>query len=420
MAKTILVAASTFPASATDTVPAFVKDQIIALKMLHPEDTYAVVAPHDTRSHTVTHSIHDAYDEHRFHYAWPHSFEKLAGHGILPALRANPLYYLLVPCLFIAEFFAIWRVTRRLRPDLLYAHWFTPQAVTMALVSKLTGVPFVYTTHAADVSVWHKIPGLGDWIVRTVTKRARTLTAVSRRSLSKLEQFFSPQQWQQVQTKAAIIPMGVDTEDFAATRLPKQELRKEYKLTDEKVLFFIGRLAEKKGVTYLLQAFASLRATSPSIRLIIGGDGPLRSSLEAEARNLGISEAVSFVGFLSGQDKNDYFHLADIFVMPSIITDDGDAEGMPVVLMEALASGQVCVATNESGADDILEDGRSGFLVVHKDTAALKTALHTALNLPEAEARAMRVAAQHTAAQFSWPAIAKRYWDLFIAHSNSA
>src|SRR5690242_3865100 len=99
----LLVVASTFPAGDTDPVPAFVKDQLIAFKKARPSLRISVLAPHDRRSATAGFRRWPEYDEYRFHYFWPFVAEKLAGRGIMPALRANPLNYLLIPFLFLGE-----------------------------------------------------------------------------------------------------------------------------------------------------------------------------------------------------------------------------------------------------------------------------------------------------------------------------
>ena len=127
--RAVIVVASTFPASATDPVPAFVRDQVIALATLHPELDFHVLAPHDRRSATVDRTEHAEYTEHRFHYARPRRAEQLAGRGIMPALRENKLLYLVVPFLFTGELRALKRLAREVRPAIIYAHWFTPQAV---------------------------------------------------------------------------------------------------------------------------------------------------------------------------------------------------------------------------------------------------------------------------------------------------
>lgn len=395
----VLVVASTFPASKNDSVPAFVRDQVIAMKQQNGSLQFSVLAPHDERSHTKSFVSHTHYDEYRFHYAWPTSIEKLAGRGIMPALQANPLNYLLIPALFIGEFLALYRLTRRIKPAIIYAHWFTPQAVNARLVGALTGTPFIFTTHASDVSVWHKLPFLGPLVVRSNVRKAVSFTAVSRRSMHKLAAFFSEAEWNRLKSRSKVIPMGVDLLEAAdPTHHP-----------DGNGILFVGRLAEKKGVQYLLPAFKDVLEKLPSTRLTIAGDGPWLERLKTQASELGLHETVTFPGYITGIDKQNLIDSHAVYVVPSIITDSGDAEGLPVSLMEGLAAGKICIASNESGADDILGDGKDGFLVPQRDAKSLTDALHRALTLPEDERLRMSALARETARQFSWPTIALQH-----------
>lgn len=400
--KHVLVVASTFPSKDDDPVPAFVKDQIIAFKKNNNDLKFTVLAPHDFRSKTKNYTRHKYYDEFRFHYIWPFQAEKLAGRGIMPALKANPLNYLLIPFLFIGEFMMLLDLTKSLKPDVIYAHWFTPQAVIASWVSRLTGVPFVFTTHASDVAVWNKIP-FGRLIVKNSTKKAKAITAVSGRSMKKLENFFNESEFKKLNTK--IIPMGVD--------LPKVQLS----TSEGYSILFLGRLAEKKGVKYLIDAFAGVKKENPKAKLVIAGDGPLLGDLKDQVQSLKLKD-VEFAGYVAGKDKNKYIEQANLYVVPSIIAESGDAEGLPVSLMEGLAYGKICIATNESGADDIITDEKDGFLVSQKDVDGLKKTILKAFELNKEEKSKIKKEAQKTAQQFSWDRIAKEHEEFLFEKSN--
>ncbi len=401
----VLVVASTFPASDSDSVPAFVKDQIKAMKSLDDSLEFSVLAPHDIRSNTKKFTKHNAYDEYRFHYAWPHSIEKLAGQGgIMPNLQANLLNYLLIPGLFLCEGISTYNLTRRLKPDLLYAHWFTPQAVITRVVGKLTNTPFVFTTHASDVAVWHKIPFIGKPIVRWSTRGARGFTAVSERSMDKLAEFFSNKEWRELKKRSLLVPMGVDL----ITEPSDMEVQ-------ENSIMFVGRIAEKKGIQYLLPAFKEILLDIPEATLTVAGDGPWLARLKKQAKSLGLTkQQVAFPGYTTGDAKQKLINSHLVYVVPSIIADDGDAEGLPVTLMEGLAAGKICISTNESGADNVLTDGKDGFLVPQKNAEALTAALKKALSLSDTKTKEMGKAAQETAKQFSWPVIARKHIDFLI------
>ncbi len=408
----VLVLASTFPSGPDDPVPTFVRDQIVAISRLHPELEFSVLAPHDRRSRTQNHSVHDNYTEHRFHYFWPRRAERLAGRGIMPALRENPAFYLTVPFLFLGEFSAALRIARRSRPQVIYAHWFTPQAVVASWVSRWTGIPFVFTTHASDVDVWRRVPGIGARIVNSASRRARAISAVSTRSRDKLTSFFAKSR---SSVEVAVIPMGVDIPDPSAGPALRAGARERLGLDGRRVHLFMGRLVEKKGVAYLLESLRTVEDELGEWLLVIAGDGPLAEELRALSHELGLAERVRFVGFLTGAAKEDYLRAADVFVVPSIETADGDAEGLPVALLEGLAHGLACVATNESGADGIISHGVDGFLCPQRDVQALAVSLLAVHSLDGPARDELSMRALSLAENFSWPQIARQHYDALFA-----
>jgi glycosyltransferase involved in cell wall biosynthesis len=173
-------------------------------------------------------------------------------------------------------------------------------------------------------------------------------------------------------------------------------------------LLFLGRLAEKKGVEYLLEAMALDQLRSLDVRLTIAGDGPLAPELRSRAQSLGLSDRVRFVGFVTGDTRAECVRQAAIVVVPSVVTARGDAEGMPVVLLEALAAGKLCVATDASGAADVLQGG-DALLVPQKDAAALATAIARAVRMTPEERRAMGARARATVRRYDWDTIAREH-----------
>lgn len=234
------------------------------------------------------------------------------------------------------------------------------------MVGLITGVSHVYTSHSSDVIIAKRIPLLGPLMVRVITKLSKRITVVSRRSYEKLESFFSEKSWSKVSNKVKIIPMGVDISAFSQVATAKSELKTRHGYDGKNIILFIGRLAEKKGVRYLLQAIAEYRKHDPNVLLVVAGDGPLRDDLIDQSTGLGVNNYVDFVGHTVGDKKLELFSICDVLILPSIIAADGDAEGVPVVLMEGLAAAKLCIATDVSGADDLLEHGVNGFLIRQK------------------------------------------------------
>lgn len=131
----------------------------------------------------------------------------------------------------------------------------------------------------------------------------------------------------------------------------------------------VARLAPEKGFRYLLEAFSAAARNNPAVQLRLAGDGPMRSELQEQARQLGIAERVVFLGRATEAEILDELTMADIFVLPSL------AEGLPVSLMEAMSVGVPVIATNVAAVGELIDDGRSGRLVPPTDAGSLGHAL---------------------------------------------
>jgi glycosyltransferase involved in cell wall biosynthesis len=151
----------------------------------------------------------------------------------------------------------------------------------------------------------------------------------------------------------------------------------------------VARLIPKKGIDVLLRALAELRRPPATpFRLVVAGDGPERPGLEALARELGCEGAVEFRGAVSNREVRALLESSDVLALPSRARDRlGDRDGIPVVLMEALALGVPVVAGDLPAVRELVEDGRSGFLVASEDVAALSDRLRRLARDPELRRR---------------------------------
>ncbi len=408
----LLITTSTLPVSSADEVPDFVKKQAIFLKKYDPNASITIHAPHNHYSNTRN-SIekNNYYKEIRFHYFWPFCMELLTGRGVLPALRANKLLYCQIPFLFIFQFISLFILVSKEKPDLIYAHWFTPQAITSVMVSMLTGIPFVFTTHASDISVLRSIP-FAKYLVRWVCRNSKAYTAVSERTAQKLIDFFNAEEWNEhYSKKLKIIPMGVDINRSSFELSAFDYIKKKYSLDDRPIILFLGRLAEKKGVEYLLEAFSLLpKKQREKFQLVIAGDGQLKNNLKIKARSLKINN-IYFTGYVHGEEKYTFLNLADYLCLPSIIDSTGDSEGFPVVLMEGLAAGKVILASNVSGGEVIFKNKKNCFVFTQKSSEELKAKLSLAIKLTTDELEVIRRENKKLAKQFGWETITINYYN---------
>ena len=169
--------------------------------------------------------------------------------------------------------------------------------------------------------------------------------------------------------------MGIDCRRFAfAARTPAPD--------GVTRMVSVARLVEKKGLAYALQAMARLVRQHPAFAYTIVGDGPLRPELEALAADLGLSRRVRFAGWRGPEEVRRILAAGQIFIAPSVTADNGDAEGVPVAMMEAMAVGLPVLGTVHSGIPELVADGVSGYLVPERDADALAAQLERLLSSP--------------------------------------
>jgi len=178
----------------------------------------------------------------------------------------------------------------------------------------------------------------------------------------------------------------------------------------------IARLVEKKGIAFGLRAVAQLARSGAPIRYVVVGDGELRGELEALTRDLGIAERVTFCGWKTQDEIIALMQSMDALLFPSITGANGDQEGSPVVLKEAMATGLPIVASRHAGIDEIVDHGVSGLLVAERDASGLADALHALLRGPELCARMGAAARSKAVAEFDVKRLNHRlqqyYWSL--------
>jgi len=133
----------------------------------------------------------------------------------------------------------------------------------------------------------------------------------------------------------------------------------------------VSRLDGKKGVDITIKAFSQYIKKDPSARLIIAGDGPLKEELLRLTSELGLEGHVNFLGFIGYKKYIELLHAADVFIHPSVTSEEGDMEGLPNAVCEAMACGLPVISTRHSGIPEVIDDGLNGFLVEERDVEGL-------------------------------------------------
>ena len=181
-----------------------------------------------------------------------------------------------------------------------------------------------------------------------------------------------------------------------------------------------GRLIEKKGIATSLRAFAEFAHHIPHATFTIAGEGPLLTELQAQARELGVAEKVFFRGFISQKELRELFYSSHIFLHPSETAADGNQEGIPNSMLEAMASGLPVFATIHGGIPEAVEHDRSGILVTEKDHAALAAKLLELARAPEHLSELAQRGAEKVAAEFDQPKQVRKLEDYYFEAINRA
>jgi colanic acid/amylovoran biosynthesis glycosyltransferase len=175
-----------------------------------------------------------------------------------------------------------------------------------------------------------------------------------------------------------------------------------------------GRLIEKKGLPVTLRAFAIFLRQYPNAKLTIAGEGPLLGQLQALSRELNIDGRVSFTGFISQQQLREIYYASHIFLHPSQTGHDGNQEGIPNSMLEAMASGLPVFATQHGGIPEAIEDGVSGVLVAERDHQKLAAALLDAVQDPGFLSRIAGNGAEIVRKNFDLSAQARRLEEIYL------
>jgi glycosyltransferase involved in cell wall biosynthesis len=245
---------------------------------------------------------------------------------------------------------AFCRLVRHRDVALVHAH-FAPDGLSALPLARSLGVPLIVTLHGYDVTKSDAATNQ----YRNLWEQASLFLCVSEFIRERaLDKGFPA-------TKLRVQYIGVDERLFASA--PQSS-----SLSEKKVLF-VGRLVEKKGCQYLIEAMQRVQATTHNVRLTIIGDGPLRSSLEKKALDLGV--AVDFLGAQNSSSIRSHMLQSTVFCAPSVTASDGDSEGFGIVFLEAQAMGVPVVSFRHGGIPEAVNDGETGLLAPEGDVEGL-------------------------------------------------
>lgn len=324
--------------------------------------------------HVITqHNQGAAYEEimegvhvHRFKWLEPKEFKALIYFsGLVDNIRL--LTYL------ISLFFNLLRITRKYNLELFHAHHTIPTGFVAILVSKIMRLPVVVTAHLMDITTHGTDVGplenIVDFESNLIFKRlimfslnsSNKIIAVSEDLSTKIEQMG-------INKDITILRNAVDISRFKPSK--NMEMRQNYKIGDDDLLIlFIGHLETFKGIFELLDAFYEINKKHTNTKLMIVGEGHEEQKVRDTVSKLKLEGSIVFTGKVSPETIQNYYQMADIFTLPSY------TEGLPLVVIEAMACGLPVIVSTVGGIPELVKDGKNGFLVPPKDKLILEKKL---------------------------------------------
>lgn len=266
----------------------------------------------------------------------------------------------------------------------LHAHFATAPALVAMFTSELTGIPYTFTAHARDIYV-----DTQPRLLRAEMERAQAVVTISDYNREYLLGEISPTS----NGKVHCIYNGLDLSEFTF-RWPR--------VADPgpPVILSVARLIAKKGLENLIEAAAILQRRGRVFQVEIIGSGPLQQALETRAAELSLSDCVRFPGAQPQETVRLAYQRAAVFALPCVVTGDGDRDGIPMVVLEAMASGVPVVSTPISGIPELIDSERHGLLVPPNIPRMLADALDRLLTDPQLRDRLARSARAKVESQF--------------------
>jgi len=291
---------------------------------------------------------------------------------------------------------ALWLARRARQRGIthLHAHFGNVAASVARLAGRFAGVPYTFTAHARDIFHEKVVP---EQLARKLAD-ARAVVTVSDYNLA-----FLGRNYGAAAQGVRRIYNGLDLARFGFSA-PRGR---------EPVIVSVGRLIDKKGFEDLIDACAILKQRGRAFRCAIVGSGPLEEALKARIARLGLDGVVEMLGSLPQEDVVRQMRSAAAFAAPCVVSADGDRDGLPTVLLEAMALGTPCVSTDVTGIPEVLRDGNTGLMVGQHDAPALADALQRLLDSEPLRLRLAESARRLMETQFDIHANAARMREIF-------
>jgi len=373
----------------------FVGEQATAWKAARPNDEVFILAPHDREA--PLRETWDGIEILRFRYMRPTRWQALAYPAILPNLKRRPwLAVQLLPFLS-SQYQVAAKIIRKHRIDLIYAHWVMPQGLVAFALNKRLGTPYVLQNHSSDLTIFDKLGRIGRHLAGAVIRNAQRMFVVNSIQREHAISIFPRGSRDWAANHIVVLPMGVSPPAVPDSAQPKFDFAT------------ISRLSRKKGIDHLIRAASTLASRGVKFTVAIAGQG----EDEERLKNLAKEAPISFKGFLTGAAKEQFLNDARVFIVPSVATQ-GDVEGMPVALLEAMCRGKQVIASKDSNIACLPEwDQIKDIVIVLEDPTdpgAFADAMQSALSLDHDDVADRATRLLQIMSRYQWPNLIRDYF----------
>lgn len=402
----ILVTTSTLKQDSDDASPAFINNLIDGLASINPGNQFVYIYPFKRKLPELKSIKNVSYKPYKY---WITSKgHNLLDKGLYQSIKINKFNLIKIFFLIVSQFFYTLYLTIKTKPDYIYAHWIFPQAFISAIISKVTGTKFVFTSHGSDVTLLRKLSFLGKFILKFSISNAVKITVVSEKNQKKIDEFININKHKE---KIKVIPMGVSNKFY-------EQLSTKNQITSEKTDFlYYGRLTKYKGVDLLIKSFKEINNNYPNTRLKIIGYGDMEKELKNLVKIYKLEKNVEFQPFQSVKRIIEEIDKSNLVIIPSVDTGF-EFEAGPLTIVESMARKRLCLVSNSVGFISYL-DVSTALIFNSGNQQSLTKGIETFLNLDNESHLNMLSKAYKLSEEFKFKKISKKYNDfLFSNHAD--
>jgi len=290
------------------------------------------------------------------------------------------------------------------KPDMIHAHWSFPAGYIAYIISKIFKKNFFVTVHGGEISFLKKFNFVRKQVIKGLNNSSLVLV-------------------NSTYTKNEMISLGVNSKKIVIQKVPPnfvkftedednlKKFKEAFVKPSTKIILFVGRLVERKGVEYLIRSIAEI--SKIDVHLMIVGGGELKDNLISITNSLGLKNRVTFFGKASSNELAMLHQISDVFVCPSIVDSRGITEYLGLVIPEAMKSGLPVVASAVGGIIDTIKNEENGLLVKQKEPKMLAFSIERLLSDNKLRTKLIQNS-KKTVEEFNPSVIAKTYYEIFL------